>query len=564
MRPGCGGWSRPRCDPVPDSRARSRNIRFDIRNIFALTAFTFAICTNSVSRSVGGKTRVSEQTIFDVFRHRRRINGCGIARDAAGRGYSVALAEMSDFASGTSSGSTKLIHGGLRYLEHYEFRLVREALMEPRSPLGDGAARHLADALRAALPQGWSRPAWLIRLGLFLYDHIGGRKLLPATKTLDMTRDPAGAPLKRLFTKAFEIFGRLVDDARLVVLNARDAADRGARIMARTPRRLGAPVRAPLAIENRECSDRRARDDTRPHARHAAGPWVDRVLSEAVGNNDVRNVRLVQGSHIVVRKVRRSARLFLPEPGRADHVRHSLPGRVHADRNHRSRFHGNPDDVRISDAQRSIIFCEAASEFSATRVGQRGISCGPIPPCAPFSMTARAKAQEATRDYVLRVENAMHPAQRLRRQAHHLQAACGIGAREDRRDHRGKGQEVDGRIAASGGRFFRPAAMTTSREAQDALSFLAASTPAGWYGSTARGRRSFSANARARPSSKALRGGSLCGGSGLADRPGMGIARGGRALAPHETGTEVFAGATAELEEYMRGAGQRGRLRYHG
>lgn len=177
---------------------------------------------------------MSEQTIFDVFVIGGGINGCGIARDAAGRGYSVALAEMSDFASGTSSGSTKLIHGGLRYLEHYEFRLVREALME-REVLW-AMAPHVIWPMRFVLPfhKGGPRPAWLIRLGLFLYDHIGGRKLLPATKTLDMTRDPAGAPLKGLFTKAFEYSDGWVDDARLVVLNARDAADRGARIMART------------------------------------------------------------------------------------------------------------------------------------------------------------------------------------------------------------------------------------------------------------------------------------------------------------------------------------------
>jgi len=147
---------------------------------------------------------MSGGTIFDLFVIGGGINGCGIARDAAGRGYSVALAEMNDFASGTSSGATKLIHGGLRYLEHYEFRLVREALME-REVLW-AMAPHVIWPLRFVLPyqKGGVRPAWLIRLGLFLYDNLGGRKLLPATKTLDLKTDPAGRPLKPVFGKAFE------------------------------------------------------------------------------------------------------------------------------------------------------------------------------------------------------------------------------------------------------------------------------------------------------------------------------------------------------------------------
>jgi len=163
--------------------------------------------------------------IHDIFIVGGGINGCGIARDAVGRGYSVFLAEMNDLASGTSSGSTKLIHGGLRYLEHYEFRLVREALME-REVLWR-AAPHIIWPMRFVLPfqKGGPRPAWLLRLGLFLYDHIGGRKLLPPTRTLDMRKDPAGKPLKPLFTKAFEYSDGWVNDARLVVLNARDAAD---------------------------------------------------------------------------------------------------------------------------------------------------------------------------------------------------------------------------------------------------------------------------------------------------------------------------------------------------
>ncbi len=351
---------------------------------------------------------MSEQTIFDVFVIGGGINGCGIARDAAGRGYSVALAEMSDFASGTSSGSTKLIHGGLRYLEHYEFRLVREALME-REVLW-AMAPHVIWPMRFVLPfhKGGPRPAWLIRLGLFLYDHIGGRKLLPATKTLDMTHDPAGAPLKRLFTKAFEYSDGWVDDARLVVLNARDAADRGARIMARTrvvsARREGGR----WAIET-ESTETGARETIRARMLvNAAGPWVDRVLSEAVGNNDVRNVRLVQGSHIVVKKKFDDPRAyFFQNPdGRIMFAipyqdEFTLIGTTDRD------FTGNPADVRISDAETDYL-CRAASEYFSDPVGREDI-VWTYSAVRPLFDDGASKAQEATRDYVLRVENGDAP-----------------------------------------------------------------------------------------------------------------------------------------------------------
>jgi glycerol-3-phosphate dehydrogenase len=155
------------------------------------------------------------------------INGCGIARDAAGRGLSVFLCEQNDLASGASSASTKLIHGGLRYLEYFEFRLVREALAE-RETLWR-IAPHVIWPLRFVLPYHEGlRPPWMLRLGLFLYDHLGGRKLLPATRSLDLVSDPVGRPLKGgQFRRGFEYSDCWVDDARLVALNARDAADRG-------------------------------------------------------------------------------------------------------------------------------------------------------------------------------------------------------------------------------------------------------------------------------------------------------------------------------------------------
>jgi len=165
----------------------------------------------------------TENPTFDLFIIGGGINGCGIARDAAGRGLKVGLAEMNDFAWATSSASTKLFHGGLRYLEYFEFRLVREALIE-------------REILLRAMPHiSWGRrPAWLIRLGLFMYDNMGGRKILPKTETIDLSSGPEGAPLNAKFQKAFEYSDCWVEDARLVILNARDAQARGATIMPRT------------------------------------------------------------------------------------------------------------------------------------------------------------------------------------------------------------------------------------------------------------------------------------------------------------------------------------------
>ena len=196
---------------------------------------------------------------FDLVVVGGGVNGAGIARDAAGRGLKVLLCEQDDLAQGTSSRSGKLVHGGLRYLEYYEFRLVREALIEREVLLR--AAPHIIWPMRFVLPHVPDmRPAWLVRLGLFLYDHLGGRKLLPATRALDLRRDPEGRPLKPEYRKAFEYSDCWVDDARLVVLNALDAQDQGCgdpdphRTGERPPRRWrlagragGPPRRRPAA-----------------------------------------------------------------------------------------------------------------------------------------------------------------------------------------------------------------------------------------------------------------------------------------------------------------------------
>ncbi|MFZ2983220.1 MAG: glycerol-3-phosphate dehydrogenase, partial [Sphingobium sp.] len=238
--------------------------------------------------------------IYDLCVIGGGINGTGIARDAAGRGASVLLLERDDLASGTSSASTKLIHGGLRYLEHYEFKLVRESLMERERLLG--IAPHIAWPMRFVLPHHPGlRPRWLLRLGLFLYDHIGGRKLLPATRTIDLRADPAGKPLKPGYSTAFEYSDCWVDDARLVVLNARDAAARGAEIRTRCEVTEARREGDWWHIETRN-ADGTTQDFKARALVNAGGPWVVRMIDRSHTERPA-NVRLVRGSHIVTKRL---------------------------------------------------------------------------------------------------------------------------------------------------------------------------------------------------------------------------------------------------------------------
>jgi glycerol-3-phosphate dehydrogenase len=225
------------------------------------------------------------------------INGAGIARDAAGRGLSVLLVEQNDLASGTSSKSTKLIHGGLRYLEFHAFRLVREALIEREVLIR--LAPHLTRPLRFVLPHhAGLRPAWMLRLGLFIYDHLGGREILPATQIVDLSHSPVGEPLKREYRQGFIYSDGWVDDARLVVLNAVDAAERGAVIRTRT--RL---IRADRTDDLWQLvlSTRGHRDTVTARALvNAAGPWAPEAAQHLLRQPTSAHVRLVKGSHIVV------------------------------------------------------------------------------------------------------------------------------------------------------------------------------------------------------------------------------------------------------------------------
>jgi glycerol-3-phosphate dehydrogenase len=242
------------------------------------------------------------------------INGTGIARDATGRGLRVLLVEQNDLASGTSSASTKLIHGGLRYLEHYAFRLVHEALAEREVLLR--MAPHVIRPLRFTLPPHEAgRSSVVLRLGLFIYDHLGGRKLLPPTKTIDLTHHEVGAPLKRRFKSGFQYSDCWVDDSRLVVLNALDAAERGASIRTRTK-----CLRAERSDQWRLVLNARGNREvvTARVLVNAAGPWVGDVSEMVLRQPGPARVRLVKGSHIVVPRLfdHASAYIFQNPDGR--------------------------------------------------------------------------------------------------------------------------------------------------------------------------------------------------------------------------------------------------------
>ncbi|TMH29983.1 MAG: glycerol-3-phosphate dehydrogenase [Betaproteobacteria bacterium] len=257
------------------------------------------------------------QTVYDLAVVGGGINGTGIARDAAGRGLKVVLLEKDDLAAHTSSWSTKLIHGGLRYLEHFEFRLVAESLAEREVLLR--AAPHIIEALQFVLPhEPHLRPAWMIRAGLFLYDHIGGRRTLPSSFAVNLATSEWGAGLKRKFRQGFVYSDARVDDSRLVIINAMDARERGADILPRTALAGARRENGLWHIRTRSA----AGDMNELRARalvNATGPWVKQVQDEVSGMPGREAVRHIKGSHIVVPRV---------HPGRHAYILQNADKRV--------------------------------------------------------------------------------------------------------------------------------------------------------------------------------------------------------------------------------------------
>ena len=336
----------------------------------------------------------------DIFVIGGGVNGASVARDAVGRGFSVALAEMNDLASGTSSAATKLVHGGLRYLEHYEFRLVHEALAE-REVLW-AAAPHIIWPLRFVLPHHKGlRPAFVLRAGLAMYDYMGGRRLLPPTKTLNLTQDVTGKPLKPGYRLGFEYSDCWVEDSRYVVLNARDAANKGADIYVRTKVTSARRDNGGWIVElDGEDGRRTVRAKL---VVNAAGPWVDQVITGAMGKNGAHNVRLVKGSHLVVRRLfdhdrcyifqNSDGRIIFAIPYEGDFT---LIGTTDED------YEGDPQDVRISEGETDYLL-KAASEYFAEPVKREDIRWS-YSGVRPLFDDGASAAQEATRDYVLKLD----------------------------------------------------------------------------------------------------------------------------------------------------------------
>ncbi|HEX8167649.1 MAG TPA: glycerol-3-phosphate dehydrogenase [Beijerinckiaceae bacterium] len=339
--------------------------------------------------------------IYDLLVVGGGINGAGIARDAAGRGLKVLLVEKGDLAGATSSASSKLIHGGLRYLESYEFRLVRESLAEREVLLS--LAPHIARPLTFVLPHDASlRPAWMIRAGLFLYDHLARRAKLAGSRGLDLTRDPAGAPLKKEYTRGFSYSDAWVDDARLVVLNALDAKERGAMVRTRCRFVEAKPAdgawRATVEPEGGPPETVAARALV-----NAAGPWVDAVLRQGLGRDGARNLKLVKGSHIVVPRLHDGEHAYILQNADRRIVfvipyedRFSLIGTTDL------FFDGDPAAVAITDEETAYL-CAAVNRFLARPVTPADVVWS-YSGVRPLYDDASGNPSAMTRDYVFDVD----------------------------------------------------------------------------------------------------------------------------------------------------------------
>jgi len=330
--------------------------------------------------------------VFDIAVIGGGVNGCGIARDAAGRGAKVLLLERGDLAQGTSSASTKLIHGGLRYLEHLEFGLVREALRE-RERLWN-IAPHVIRPMRFVLPHVRGlRPRWLLRLGLFIYDHIGGRKALPPAEYLCLVTHPAGTPLKPGFRHGYAYSDCWVDDARLVVLNARDAADKGAQVLTRCDvQRL--ERRSDEWLIHADCATFRARAIV-----NASGPSVLHLLDRA-GEDAEYGMRLVRGSHIVVpRLFEHGFAYFLQLPD--ERIFFAIPYEIDftligtTDRDHV----GSLADIRASDEEIAYL-CEGVNRYFRKQVTPADVIWS-YAGVRPLVDDGSGKPEAATRGYRL-------------------------------------------------------------------------------------------------------------------------------------------------------------------
>jgi glycerol-3-phosphate dehydrogenase len=330
------------------------------------------------------------------------INGTGISRDAAGRGLDVVLCEKDDLAQHTSSASTKLIHGGLRYLEQYDFSLVRKALIEREILLR--AAPHIIWPMRFVLPHHKElRPAWLIRLGLFIYDHLGGRKLLPPTKTLRRKSTTKLDALKPEYRLAFEYSDCWVEDSRLVVLNAVDAKSRGAEVLTRT--RCTSLVRSgdhwDAVLEGPSGSETRSFRAVV----NAAGAWVDDILGLDAGKKTETHLRLVKGSHIIVPRWHEGDHAYFFQNGDG-RIMFAIPyerGEFTLIGTTDVPYEANRDEVKITQDEIEYL-CNGASEYYARAVTPSDV-VATYSGVRPLYDDHAANASKVTRDYVLKLDD---------------------------------------------------------------------------------------------------------------------------------------------------------------
>ena len=332
------------------------------------------------------------------------INGAGIARDAAGRGLKVLLCEQGDLAAATSSWSSKLIHGGLRYLEHYEFRLVGESLAEREILLR--IAPHLVWAVPFVMPHtAGLRPAWMIRVGLFLYDRLGGRGTLPRSRAIRLGATGLGSGLAPQYTRGYAYADARVDDARLVVLTARSAADLGATVLTRTALVGGQRADEGWVLSLRDVTRGTERTVTASAVVNAAGPWVQNVLERVLHEQPRGKVRLVKGSHIVVPRLYEGDHAFIlqNDDGRVVFLipyedAFTLVGTTDVP-------HDDPDSPPRASNEEIEYLCRAANRYAARAIAPADVVWS-YSGVRPLYDDGTAAASEVTRDYHLVVTDA--------------------------------------------------------------------------------------------------------------------------------------------------------------
>lgn len=341
-----------------------------------------------------------EQEQYDVVVVGGGVNGTGIAMDAAGRGLRVLLCEMNDLASATSSSSSKLIHGGLRYLEHYEFRLVQKALAERESLLKNSP--HIMWPMRFRLPhRPHLRPAWMIRAGLFLYDHLAKREILPGSNSI---RFDASGPLKPDITKGFEYSDGWVDDARLVVLTAKKAQEFGAKIMTRTKCVNAERGQADWKITLRDTESGVEKTVLAKTIVNASGPWVSKLFGETLSMPAPKKIRMVKGSHIVVPQLNEGAEAYILQNADERIVfvipyedQFSLIGTTDVE------YEGDPKKAKISDEETTYLL-DIVNEHFIRQLKPSDVVWS-YSGVRPLMDGEEENAQKASRDYSFEVDH---------------------------------------------------------------------------------------------------------------------------------------------------------------